>query len=241
LQRRDQESGLVFSWRIPVTSNASFVVAILLVGLISVGLAALVRVRVASEPVRQERQGSITLVGSDQGGEWLEAMAVEAGPFPFRWNPASDPEYSALRRQALREAGDVKLPYLPEPLDIDIGDEMSVEAEAGELAFFPPLPELPAGEESEEPRESTLGVRVVRSGEGSQMQLPRLPLPAEDAVAASGRRFMVFYQSDGRVLDVVPMNPEETAADLEGWLRRGRVIEHGEVDGSLVVESTVEP
>lgn len=241
LQRRDQESGLVFSWRVPVTSSASFVVAILMVVVMSAGLATLVRVRVAGDPPREQKHASVVLVGEERGGDWLEALAIESGPFPFRWNPASDPEYSALRRQALREAGAGSVPYMPEQLPVDLDLESSPEIAGRQLAYFPPLPEMPEGERSEEPRESTLGVRTIRSGKGPQMQLPRLPLPAKDAVAASGRRFMVGYQADGRVREVVPMNPDDTPADLTGWLRRGRVLDHGGEAGWLVVESTVEP
>lgn len=241
LQRRDQESGLVFSWRVPLTSMASFVVAVLLVGLVSAGLAALVRIRVGEEPKREEQRASLVLVSADAGGNWLDALAVEAGPYPFRWNPAADPGYAAMRGQALREAGGASIPYQPKPVPLGTTVREGGFGVNRSLAVFPPLPVVPEREASEQPKETTLGARVVRSGDGPSLQLPGLPLEAKDAVAASGRRFLIGYQADGRVREVTPLNPEDTPADLVGWLGRARVLEHEEKDGWLVVESSVEP
>lgn len=241
LQRRDQESGLVFSWRVPLTSTASFVVAMLLVALMSAGLAALVRIKVGTKTIQEEKRGSLVLVSANEGGSWLDALAVEAGPYPFRWNPAADPAYAALRGQALREAGGAGIPYRPKP--VPLGDKVGVPQTGAsrELSVFPPLPSIPEREISDQSRETTLAARVVRSGEGPMLQLPRLPLEAKDAGTASGRRFLIGYQSDGRVRQVIPLSPEDTPADLAGWLGRARVLGQKEKDGWMVVESTVEP
>jgi len=241
LQRQDQESGLVFSWRVPLTSTASFVVAVLLVGLVSVVLAALVRVRGAARPAEEKQRAGLVLVSNEAGGHWLEAMAIEAGPYPFPWNPAADPAYAALRGQALREAGRDRPPYRPQPVPLELTNEAIRKTTAGDISYFPPLPSISAGEVGEQTRETTLGVRVVRSGSGPSLQLPRLPLAAKNAVAASGWRFLGGYQADGRIMEVTPLSPEETPADLVGWLGRARVMDHGDKDGWLVVESTVEP
>lgn len=241
LQRRDQESGLVFSWRVPLTSTASFTVAVLLVGLVSVGLATLVRVRGAEGRTQEEQRASLVLIPSEAGGNGLEAMAVEAGPYPFPWNPAADPAYAALRGQALREAGRDRIPYRPKPVPLDLKIGPDGKATAGDFSYLPSLPKIPERKLSKQIRETTLGARVVRSGDGPSLQLPRLPLAAKGAVAASGRRFLVGYQADGRVREVTPLNPEDTPADLVGWLGRARVMGHGDKEGWLVVESTVEP
>lgn len=241
LQRRDQESGLVFSWRVPLTSTSSFVVAMLLVGLVSVGLATLVRIKVGTRPNQEEKRGILVIVPAKEGGRRLDAIAVEAGPYPFRWNPAADPAYAALRGQALREASGSGISYQPKPVPLSGEIAMSQSGITRELSTFPPLPSIPEREVNEQPKETTLGARVVRSGEGPSMQLPRLPLEAKEAGAASGRRFLIGYQSDGRVREVIPLSPDDTPADLAGWLGRARVLEHGEKDGWLVVESTVEP
>ncbi|MEP4079641.1 hypothetical protein [Haloferula sp.] len=241
LQRRDQESGLIFSWRVPLTSTASFVVAMLLVGLVSVGLATLVRIKVGTKPDQVEQRASLVLVSVEEGGSWLDALAVEAGPYPFPWNPAADPAYAALRGQALREAGGAIIPYQPEPVPLELSNPSLGTAAPMGFAQFPPLPVVAKRDLSEEPKETTLGARVVRSGSGPSLQLPRLPLEAKDAIAVSGKRFLIEYQSDGRVREVTPLSPEDTPADLVGWLGRARVLEHGEKGGWLVVESTVEP
>ncbi|MFC7338863.1 hypothetical protein ACFQY0_16830 [Haloferula chungangensis] len=241
LQRQDQESGLVFSWRVSLTSKASLVLAVLLVGLVSVGLATLVRVRGAQELPREKQRASLVLVPSEGGGHWLEALAIEAGPYPFPWNPAADPAYAALRGQALREAGRDRIPYQSKPLPLELSLGAPPERTKAEMGYFPPLPEVSKKRVFEQARETTLGARVIRSGKGPSLQLPRLPLAAKDAVAASGRRFLVGYQSDGRVREVTPLSPEDTPADLVGWLGRARVRDHQDKDGWLVVESTVEP
>jgi hypothetical protein len=212
-----------------------------LVGLFSVGLAALVRIKVGGPMLKEEKRASIVLVPIDEGGSRLDALAVEAGPYPFRWNPAADPAYAALRGQALREAGGAGIPYQPVVAPLNIGSELRPVVRRRELTFFPPLPSMPKREASGEPKETTLGARVVRSGKGPSLQLPRLPLSAKDAVAASGRRFMIGFQADGRVREVIPLNPEGSPADLAGWLARARVLEQGDSGGWLVVESTVEP
>ena len=241
LQRQDQESGLVFSWRVPLTSTTSFLVAVLLVGLVSVALATLVRIRGSAGPAEEQQRASLVLVPNDAGGHWLEAMAIEAGPYPFPWNPAADPAYAALRGQALREAGRDRLPYRPQPVPLELTNEEIRKRTSNDISYFPPLPSVSDREVREQTRETTLGVRVVRSGAGASLQLPRLPLEAKNAVAASGRRFMVGYQADGRIREVTPLSPEDTPADLVGWLGRARVMDHGGKDGWLVVESTVEP
>lgn len=241
LQRRDQDSGLVFSWRVPLTNNGSFLAAFVLVGLMSAGLAGFVRIKTGKEPRQEEQRASLVLVTQDAGGDWLDALAVEAGPYPFRWNPAADPAYSALRGQALREASGASLSYQPEPLALDFERAGNLVAVSEEIAHFPPLPKLPPREAIEAVRETTLGAKVVRSGEGPMLQISRLPLEARDAVAASGRRFMIRYQSDGRVWQVTPLKSEDTPIDLVGWLERGRVLNPGDQGGWLVVETTVEP
>lgn len=241
LQRRDQDSGLVFSWRVPLTSAASFVVAMLLVGLVSVGLATLVRIKVEGRVEQEQQRASLVLVSEDAGGRWLEAMAIEAGPYPFPLNPAADPAYAALRGQALREASGAGVGYLPKPVPLEMEAGNLGGDRNQEITFFPPLPVAPKSTPSERSRETTLRASVVRSGAGPRLQLPRLPLEAKDAVAASGRRFLIGYQEDGRVREVTPLNPEDTPADLLGWLGRARVRDHADQAGWLVVESTIEP
>ena len=101
---RDRKSGLVFQWRLPMASHFSFLAAIGVVGLISAGLAAAVRVRVGGPPRQPERRGSLILV--PQGDEWqaLQMMAQEAGPMPRRENPANDPAVLAMISDELAAA-----------------------------------------------------------------------------------------------------------------------------------------
>ena len=93
---RDRQSGLVFQWRLPVASHLGFFAAVGLVGLLSVGLAAVVRVRVTGPPRLPERRGSLILV--PQGKEWraLEMLALEAGPMPRGQDLALEPAVRAI-------------------------------------------------------------------------------------------------------------------------------------------------
>ena len=239
LQRRDRESGLVFSWRVPVSSLMSLVVAFLLVGGVSLALATLVRVRIGPADPLEQRTGSLVVVPAEAGGSALERFAREAGPFPNRWNPAADPEYAALRRRALREAGDPTLRYHARLMEIELPDEL-LPGEPG-AGILPPLPEVELPPPATVPREVELGLMVLRSGEGPAVQLPGLELDPKAASASTGLRFLLRHDASGRVIEVSPLGGDPASAELAAWLGAARVTGHGGAAGGIVVETQVRP
>jgi hypothetical protein len=219
----------------------SFTVALLVVSLMSVGLAAFVRVRIGSSKVIEDQRGTLVIVPGDEAGLWLEQYAIEAGPFPSRWDPSADPSYIDLLELALSESGKANVAYEPklEPIDFS-GLESPLSAiETNDL--LPPLPasELPL--ENAGPREGWIGVRVVRSASGPTLQVARLPLDAGKVGGSVGRKFLIEHDEHGRIVDVMALAPDDTPADLVGWLGRGRVVDHQGIAGSLVVESVILP
>lgn len=239
LQRRDRESGLAFSWRVPVSSTGSFVVAFLMVALVAVGLATAVRVRIGGGAREEPRQGTLVLVPQDRGGAALERRAIEAGPFPSRWNPAADPAYVALRREALRAATESGVPYRPQMVE---GGE-SVLQDRGTPEFEgSALPALPGGEALDPPagpREVTLGVRTLDGAPGVRFTHAVLAFEAPVAGELVGRRFVVEYDAEGRVLDVVALTPRPGQSSVVQWLLRGRVAGNEGSAGWMSVETGV--
>jgi len=236
LQRRDHESGLVFPWRLPVGAPWSLLVALTLVAGAAVALGVLVRVRIGDPPLEEERRASLVVVPAGTGGWW--ERAVEAGPYPYRWNPAADPAYAAARARALREAGVGRTDYAPRLRES--GFSRALPAGGGEAPLvLPPPPPSPRVAAPVAEREALLVARVVRAGEGPSLQVAALPLDAGRAGGASGRRFVLRYAADGRVVEVTPLTSERTAVDLVGWLGRARVAGHGGREGWLVVESAI--
>lgn len=241
LQRRDLDSGLVFSWRIPVSSSMSLVMSVLLVGMVTAAIAAFVRVKIGNGGEREFARGSLVLVSLEDGGMRLERLAIEAGPFPSRWNPAADPEYAALRRRALREASEVEIPYLASLTELEDRDEEDWGCEGHGHGVLPDLPPALVPAAAETQRETRLGVQVIRSSKGAWLQIPDLPLAAKDAVPSVGLRFLIEHDAQGRIVEVISLNPDDRSADLGAWLARARVLDHLENAGWLVVESVIEP
>ncbi|BCX49598.1 hypothetical protein HAHE_35060 [Haloferula helveola] len=240
LQRRDQESGLAFNWRVPVSSTMSFVTALVLVGFVAVGLAAVVRVRIGDPDAEEPSRGVLMIVSDTEGGEWLERRATEAGPFPSRWNPAADPSYAALRRDALRQATDTGIPYRPRLAEIPDGDGAGLGSDTGSPAVLPPLPESGIQSEADAPREVLLGARVLQAESGVELQHAKLALEGAASTGPVGWRFILQYDKDGRVLEVMPRNVRDGQEAVIDWLSRSRVTGNGGKAGWMAVESVIE-
>lgn len=240
LQRRDREVGLTFNWRIPVSSSGTWAVSVLLVGLISAVLATTVRVKIGGDPHREREHGTLVLVPGDQGGDALVRSAIEAGPFPARWNPAADPAYVALRRDALRLATMGGLPYRPEIVAGEMAsDGLGLSSQDFAGGVFPALPDVRDSGATAEVLEVMLGVRVLDAGPGVSFGHAALPLPAESAGELVGRRFLVAYDEAGRVVDVVALSSRARRAALVKWLSRGLVRGHSGKAGWISVETMV--
>ena len=237
---RDRESGLVFQWRLPLSSHLGFFTAVGLVALLSVGLAAAVRVRVGGPPRQPERRGSLILV--PQGGEWraLEMLALEAGPMPRREDPAHDPAVRALIEEGMVAASPPGYAYRPRlrPVSVPVPEVGLPDASKLAAGVLPPLPA--PQEPSQNPPTPDPSRPLLLSPSGLRARVPSSPPPAS---LVRGNRYLLGYDAAGRVTRATPLFTAEAAAGDEGetWLRQ-LVIEGGSKDGGwTAVEITSGP
>ena len=226
---RDRQSGLVFQWRLPVSSHFSFLAAIGVVGLISAGLAAAVRVRVGGPPRLPERRGSLILV--PQGDEWqaLQIMAMEAGPMPRRESPANDPSVLALIADEMAAASAPGYSYQPRlrPVTVKVPPIEQTSDSKSSPGVLPPLPKLQ--EPSQNPPLPDPSRPLVLAKGGLKATAPDVLAPAS---LARGNRYLLAYDADGRVTRVTTLYAAEPATDdsAELWLRQV-ILEGGTKDG----------
>lgn len=226
---RDRQSGLVFQWRLPVSSHFSFLMAIGVVGLITAGLAASVRVRVGNVTRQPERRGSMILV--PHGAEWraLERMALEAGPMPRREEASKDPAVKALIDQGMAAATPPGYRYEPKlrPVSIDVPGGATAVADKVSPGVLPPLPE--SEPPSQNPPLPDPSRPLVLANGGIRAIAPEAAPPAS---LARGNRYLLGYNADGRVTRVTTLFAPEPAPDDSGelWLRQLK-IEGGTKDG----------
>jgi hypothetical protein len=170
----------------------------------------------------------------------IEREALEAGPFPVRWNPAADQKYVGLRKRALREAGNAEMPYAPEPEEIGMFEARGVSSALGSTAILPQLPARVLQPEQEPAaREVGHGLRVLKSSSGVTLMHATLFLPAAESAGVVGVRYMIEHDRDGRVLEVTRLDSGDPMASVVEWVSRARVEGHGGEPGWLVVESVI--
>lgn len=232
---RDRQSGLVFQWRLPVSSHLGFFAAIGVVGLIGVGLATVVRVRVGGPPRLPERRGSLILV--PQGKDWraLEMLALEAGPMPRRDDPSDDPVVRDLVARNMDAAAPPGYTYQPQlrAVLIEVPAVNAPVRAGGVPGVLPPLPR---------PRDPTQGPPppdpsrplVLASG-GIHATAPSALAPAG---LARGNRYLLGYDAAGRVNRVITLFAAEPSADdsAESWLRQVAIEGGAETGGWTAVE-----
>ena len=226
---RDRESGLVFQWRLPVASHFGFLSAVGLVALLSVGLAAVVRVRVAGPPRLPERRGSLILV--PQGKEWrtLEMFALEAGPMPRGADLELEPAVRSMIERGLSEVTPPGYPYQPDlrPVTVKFPETKAPAEVKASPGVLPPLPPV-ADPQPEPPLPDPLRPLVLSQGKVRVLP-PALPAPPG---LARGGRYLLNYDAAGRVARVVALSAADPAGDggAENWLRQV-IVEAGEKDG----------
>jgi hypothetical protein len=226
---RDRQSGLVFQWRLPVGNTVRFLLALGIVGLVTAGLAASVRVRVGSVSRQPERRGTMILV--PQGKEWqaLEMLALEAGPMPRRSDPAGDEAVKGLIDQSMAKARPPGYRYEPELRPVTV--EIPIAAAKDEKSSPGVLPPLPVSEPpSQNPPLPDPARPVILSSEGVHALAPAAVPPAS---LARGNRYLLGYDANGRVTRVTTLFSAEPAADdesVEQWLRQV-TIEGGDKGG----------
>lgn len=240
LQRVDRESGLAFAWRLPLSSTGSFVLAVILVALVSGALAVAVKVKVGDDREIEKGRASVTVVPSDAEGGSILRQVVEAGPFPFGFELESDPGFNALREAAMAGVDANAIGYRAELAPMPEVANGDVRRKSLGVAVLPPLPEEGAIHVPEGSRTVKVGVRAFGGQQGPRFQHAKLSIPAREASQWVGGRYLVSYGSDGVVTDVVPLNPGEERTECMGWIFRGRVAGSVEEAGSLVVEIVLE-
>jgi hypothetical protein len=226
---RDRQSGLVFQWRLPVGNTVGFLLALGIVGLVTAGLAASVRVRVGNVSRQPERRGTMILV--PQGKEWqaLEMLALEAGPMPRRADPEGDPAVKSLMDQSMAKARQPGYRYEPElrPVNVEI-PMAAVKDEKVSPGVLPPLP-VPEPPSQNPPLPDPARPVVLSSG-GVHAVVPATVPPVP---LARGNRYLLGYDANGRVTRVTTLFSAEPAADddsVEQWLRQV-TIEGGDKGG----------
>ena len=196
---------------------------------IAAGLAASVRVRVGNVTRQPERRGSMILV--PHGDEWraLERMAIEAGPMPRRGDPSKNPAVMALIDQGMAAATPPGYRYDPKLRPVSVEVPAVATAGAGKIspAVLPPLPE--SEPPSKNPPLPDPSRPLVLANGGIRAIAPEAAPPA---MLARGNRYLLGYNSNGRVTRVTTLFAAEPAADDSGelWLRQVK-IEGGSEDG----------
>lgn len=238
---RDRSHGLVFQWRLPVGNSMSFCTAILVVVLITAGLAASVRVRIGGGAVPRHAERRGTLIVVPPGPEWdsLRTMAADAGPFPVRKDPTQDPAVAELIRQGMAAASPPGYLYQPQyqAVDLAIPNPAAETAEKLSPGVLPPLPEMDAPVPADPAAQAPGLVPLVLAAHGPRAVAPEGAPPAG---ALLGNRYLLFYDAEGRVTRITavfsaaadPANQAAPAA-IEAWLRR-TLIEGGEKSGGCV-------
>lgn len=233
---RDRSHGLVFQWRLPVGNTMSFCTAILVVALISAGLAASVRVRMGSLglPHHGERRGTLIVVPATPEWDSLRTMAAEAGPFPVREDPDKDPAVAELIRQRLAAATPPGYRYQPQYQVVDLAIPNPAAESAGQISHgtLPPLPEMEAPAPPEPAAPGVVPLVLAASGPRAQA-----PDGAPPAGALPGNRYLLFYDAEGRVTRATTVfcapEAQADATATERWLRQ-TLIQGGEKDGGCV-------
>ena len=87
-------------------------------------------------------------------------------------------------------------------------------------------------------REVVVGIRLLDGPEGVEFQHAVLPLRAKGAGEIIGERYLVGFDADGRVLDVVSLESSRQEAVVR-WLSRGRVTGNDDRPGWVSVETVV--
>jgi len=239
LQKRDRESGLAFNWRVPVSSTGMFVLAFLLVSGVAIALGLAVRIKFGEDREIPENRATLILVPADAGGAWLERQAMESGPFPSRWDPEADPSLAELREQLLieAEAASGAKDYEPALTPITFRPWQVTAPKPWQLMTLPPLPNPPPPTNPRPTPEVTLTVRMVSGKtDGPRFELVGLPVPAEQGRTLLGTRFLIGYEVDGGIREVVPLETDERGTTGLSWVHRGRVTRTQGKPGWAVVE-----
>ena len=239
LRERDRALGLVFSWRLPLSSRGSFWLSLFLVSILAVIFVAGVRVRGFGKVADVGDEARLIILPGGHQGNWVERWAMESGPFPARWNLASDPDYVAMRAEALRSASETgPLPSL-RLAEIDWVDKRPV-WDKEKIMHLPSLPEpkTSAPKISGE-RIVPLVLHLLSTDEGVVLVAGEMTHESSINEAEVGVRFFMKHDAQGRVQEIIRFDPAESQPDLLDWMMRHRVRGHAGKSGWVMVETAV--
>ncbi len=217
LREKDRDCGLMFHWRHPVSEVSPLAAAAVLAGLLAVGVAATVRVRVGEGVVRSRPVGKLLLVEDGAAASYLEREARERGPFPFRWQREEDATYRKQLEIAMRRVGRGGVDYRPSlvPVEVAAGGASADPVPAGGL---PPLPRRGEAPAVAAGNPAHLGLFVVRSGSLLALEVPDLADSVKLDPEIVGRRFLLEHDRAGRIRRVIPWEPREVSPAVMKWL-----------------------
>ena len=239
LRERDRASGLVFSWRLPLSSRGSFWLSLCLVSILAVVFVTGVRVQGFGKVADVGDQARLIILPGGHQGNWANRRAIESGPFPARWNLASDPDYVAMRAEALRSASETgPLPSL-RLAEFDWVDERPVWG-------MEKIMHLPSLSESKNSAPKKSGERIVplvlhllSAEEGVELLAGEMRHEPPINEAEVGIRFFLKHDAQGRVQEVIRFDSAESQPELLDWMMRHRVHGHAGKSGWVMVETGV--
>ncbi|MDB6079009.1 MAG: hypothetical protein JWO82_2756 [Akkermansiaceae bacterium] len=231
-ERRDRDSGLVFSWRLPVGNGMTIFTSVVLVGLMAAALSSAIRIHVEGNARQPERRGAFVMLESGSPElKILERIALEAGPFPVRAHPSQDPAVKGQLQSAVTGWMPAGTEYHPAWQNVPAEIRWSRE-KAAPAVVLPPLPDPESSVQPATPATPPLRANSLASGVSIT---PESPVPAG---IAAGTRFMVSYDATGQIDRVSALKPDERSgagvADL--WLIGARVEGGGPDGGWLAME-----
>lgn len=239
LRARDRALGLVFSWRLPLSSRGMLFFSLCVVSLVAVICAMGVRVTAGAGTAESADQASVVILSKGYQGDWIERWAMEVGPFPARWNLASDPDYVAKRTEALRMASETGPPPPLRLTQLEWGERQVVWGKESIMH----LPSLPAPEEympkANDERVVPVVLNLLSAGEGLELIGSEMMHDAMGEDLEIGVRFLMKHDAQGRIQEVIRLDLDASAADFIDWMMRYRIRGHGEKPGWVVVETAV--
>ena len=187
-------------------------------------LLSFVRVKVAPAPRWIEDKATVIQLSGDADAQAWALRAIEAGPFPTRFDPSGSPDARALEIAAIRESAVVLPPYQPtlRALPAPAPPVLPAIAAAGERLFPRPSPVPPVPAVEPVPWR-TVPVLLPLSdlpANALPSPVPAFPGHIDAETAAESWRFLIHLRADGSVADCIPLNSSgrSGATALAAWI-----------------------
>lgn len=227
-EQRDRECGLIFSWRSTEFSTWGTCAAVVIVAVLGTAFFGLVRIRIMPPPRIIERHAAMVMIPSGPEGQAWATSIDEQGPFPSRYDVASDPAVKAIEA-AFVDSLRARSPHTPEMRDLPLETAAgSVPVSLrGERIFPRESPEArPAIQTSGQLLTPVLVPLSNLPDADRPRELPPYQVPVSPVMAAKSWRFMLELGPRGQVIQQLPIERSEDAAagnalkDIGEWLGR---------------------